>query len=181
MRTPRPCEYLGLKWSDLDWKARRVTIQRSLKLRKANVWYTTPPKTEKSLRSIALTPDFVKALEEHRRRQLEMRMKAGASWSDHGFIFTDEVGEPLKIHVVRRLHNRICADMELPPKFKLKVSRHSCASVLLKKGVSLKVISERLGHSSLATTADVYSVVEEELQREASEALEEVFGIGKSG
>jgi len=53
--------------------------------------------------------------------------------------------------------------MELPPKFKLKVSRHSCASVLLKKGVSLKVISERLGHSSLAITADVYSVVEEEL------------------
>jgi integrase len=52
---------------------------------------------------------------------------------------------------------------------------------LLAKGVSLKVISERLGHSSIAITADVYSVVADDLQREASRALEEAFGIGKTG
>jgi integrase len=75
----RPCEYLALQWGDIDWQAKRVTLQRSLKLRRGNQWYTTPPKTEKSVRSIVLTDAFVKALDEHRRRQLEARLKAGAN------------------------------------------------------------------------------------------------------
>ncbi|MCI0390338.1 MAG: site-specific integrase [Acidobacteria bacterium] len=175
----RPCEYLGLKWSDVDFKEKLITIQRSLKLRKGSEWYVTPPKTEKSIRSIPMTATLVKGLEDHRRRQLEMRLRAGASWSDHGFIFTDTTGEPLKLPTVRKIYKRICVEAGLPSTWQLKASRHSSASALLKKGVSLKVISERLGHSSIAITADVYSVVEEQLQRQASEALEEAFGIGK--
>jgi integrase len=175
----RPCEYLGLKWSDVDATQRRVTIQRSLKLRKGAEWYVTPPKSEKSVRMIALTEAIVKELDAYRRRQLEMRLRAGGKWEDHGFIFTDEYGSPLKMPAVRKLHKKICEDAGLPSTWKLKASRHSCASALLKSGVSLKVISERLGHSSIAITADVYSVVEEDLQRQASEALEQAFGIGK--
>src|SRR5262245_23738631 len=177
----RPCEYLGLQWGDVDKKAQRVTIQRSLKRRKGDGWYTTPPKTEKSLRTIPLTPAIVKGLESHKRRQLEMKLKAGPDWSDHGFVFTDEEGEPLKWWWVTRVYKRILADAGLPATFKLKVSRHSCASALLNAGVPLKMISDRLGHSSIAITADVYSVVEEQQQREASERLEEVFGIGEKG
>jgi integrase len=175
----RPCEYLALKWSDLEWKAQRVTIQRSLKLRKGGDWYTTPPKTKKSVRSIALTSALVKDLEDHRRQQLEMRLKAGAAWADHGFIFTDEVGEPLKIYTVRKLHKRICAEAELPATFSLKVSRHSCASALMNDGVPLKMISDRLGHSSIEITADVYGVTEDQRQREVSERVERLFRIGK--
>jgi integrase len=148
-------------------------------LRKGGEWYTTPPKTEKSIRSIALTEAFVKSLEDHRRRQLEMRLKAGADWMDNGFIFADEAGEPLKIYNVRRVHAQICAAAELPATFKLKVSRHSCASALLNDGVPLKMISERLGHSSIAVTGDIYSVVEDHQQREVSERLERLFGSGK--
>lgn len=175
----RPAEYLGLKWEDVDFSAQRITIRRSLKLRKGNEWYLTPPKTEKSVRAIPLTSAIVKGLEDHRRRQLETRLKAGQGWSDHGFIFTDDVGEPLKIWTVRLIYKRICKEAGLPSTFKLKVSRHSCASALLNAGVPLKMISERLGHSSIQITADVYSVVEEAQQREASERLEELFGIGK--
>jgi integrase len=176
----RPCEYLGLKWADVDWAGRRITIQRSLKLRMGGTWYVTPPKTEKSIRSIALTDAFVKGLEDHRRRQLEMRLKAGAEWTDAGFIFTDEVGEPLKIYIVRSVHKQICEAAGLPSTFKLKVSRHSCASALLNDGVPLKMISERLGHTSIAVTGDIYSVVEDRQQREVSERLERLFGSGKN-
>ena len=176
----RPCEYLALKWSDLDWKALRITIQRSLKLRKGGDWYITPPKTKKSIRSIALTPALVKDLEDHRRHQLEMRLKAGADWADHVFIFTDEVGEPLKIYTARKLHKRICAEAGLPSTFSLKVSRHSCASALMNDGVPLKMISDRLGHSSIEITADVYGVTEDQRQREVSERIERLFNIGKN-
>jgi integrase len=175
----RPCEYLGLKWEDVDLKAQRIIIQRSLKRRIGGAWYTTPPKTEKSVRAIALTEGIIKGLEDHRRRRLEARLKAGKAWSDHGFIFTDEVGEPLKIYIVRNVHAKICAAAGLPEAFKLKVSRHSCASALLNDGVPLKMISERLGHSSIAVTADIYSVVEEQQQREVSERIDRLFGSGK--
>jgi integrase len=80
---------------------------------------------------------------------------------------------------VRYRHRQICEDAKLPPTFQLKVSRHSCASALLNDGVHLKMISERLGHSSIAVTGDIYSVVEEAQQREAAERLERLFGSGK--
>jgi integrase len=149
------------RWAKAHFQKRQY--DGGLKLRKGAEWYVTPPKTEKSIRTISLTPALVKGLEDQRKRQLEMRLKAGANWKDAGFIFADEAGGPLKFPAVRKLHKRICADAELPSTWKLKASRHSCASALLKKGVSLKVIGDRLGHSSLAVTADIYAVVAEEL------------------
>lgn len=177
----RPCEYSGLKWRDVNWKAQTVTIQRSMKWRKAGDWYTEPPKTEKGLRTIALTPDLMTGLESHRRRQLEQRMKAGANWPDHGFVFTDEIGEPLNLARARTIHKKILADAGLPAAFNLKVSRHSCASALLKAGVHPKIVSERLGHAKISTTLDIYTAIEEEQQREASERLGVLFGIGGKG
>jgi integrase len=176
----RPCEYLGLQWPDLNIKQAEITIQRSLKRRrKGPGWYVTPPKTEKSIRTIPLTPELLERLAEHRRHQLVMKLKAGSAWTDHGFIFTDEIGEPLNEVSVRWVHRKICAAAELPTTFQLKSSRHSCASAMLAAGVDLKTVSERLGHSSIAITADVYTVVTEKKQREASERIAEVFGIGK--
>jgi integrase len=172
----RPCEYLGLKWSDVDWDQRRITIQRSLKLRKGGEWYTTAPKTEKGIRSIPVTPAIIKNLEDHRRRQLEMKLKAGATWSDHSFIFTNKFGEPLKHYAVRYVYKLILEDAGLPQSFQLKVSRHSCATALFKARVNPKAVSERLGHSSTKITLDIYTVVEEDVQREASEELEKLFG-----
>lgn len=176
----RPCEYLGLKWPDVDLESRRITIQRSLKWRKGPEWYTTPPKTEKSVRTIALVEGVVRGIEDHRRRQLEARMRAGPNWTENGFIFTNPIGEPLKIAAVRRAHRRICEAAGLSTAFKLKVSRHSCASALLNDpGVSLKEVSDRLGHHSIKTTADIYGVVDEARARQVSERVEQLFGIGK--
>jgi integrase len=172
----RPCEYLGLKWSDVDWEQRRITIRRSLKLRKGGEWYTTAPKTEKGLRSIAVTQAIIESLAEHRRRQLEAKLKAGASWSDHGFIFTDKTGEPLKHYAVRYVYKTILEAAGLPKTFQLKVSRHSCATALINSGVNPKAVSERLGHASVKITLDTYTVIEEAMQREASEQLERAFG-----
>lgn len=171
----RPCEYLGLQWGDVDFKAQRITIQRSLKLRRGGEFYTTPPKTEESVRTITLTPAFVKGLEDHRRSQ----RLTGKGWKDADFIFTDDAGDPLKIYAVRAAHKEICKAAGLPDTFKLKVSRHSCASALLNDGVPLKMVSDRLGHASVAITADVYSVTDKDRQREVSERLEQLFGTGK--
>src|SRR5262249_46277380 len=70
----RPCEYWGLRWTDYDKKEQRVTIRRSLKWRPPGEWYEEPPKTEKGIRSIPITPEIARGLEDQRRRQLEMRL-----------------------------------------------------------------------------------------------------------
>jgi integrase len=150
-----------------------------LKLRKGGEWYTTDPKTEKGVRAIAVTAAICKSLDEHRRRQLEMKLKAGTKWSEYGFIFTDKVGEPLKQYNVRYVYKQILEDAGLLMTFQLKVSRHSCATALIAAGVSPKTVSERLGHSSVKITLDTYTVVEDHMQREASETLEKAFGNGK--
>jgi integrase len=175
----RPCEFMGLQWSDVDWTGKRITIQRSLKQRIGGDWYTTPPKTDKSIRAIALTDSLVKKLEAHKRRQLEKKLKAGSTWTDHGLIFTDESGEPFRFEGMRRIHKAICKAAGVPESFSLKVSRHSCASGLLNDGVPLKMVSDRLGHSSIRVTADFYGVTEEERAREVSERAGRLFGIGK--
>lgn len=108
-----------------------------------------------------------------------MRLKAGADWTDNGFIFADPTGGPLEVERVRRLHKKILGDAGLPETFALKASRHTCASALLKAGVHPKIVSDRLGHSSISITLDVYTSVEEDQQRAASEALGEMFGTGK--
>ena len=163
----------------MDFRAQSVHIQHSLKIRTGGQWYTTPPKTKESDRYIALTPAFVKGLEDHRRRQLEMRMKAGANWADNNFVFCDSIGEPLKMYTIQRIHKAICKTAKLPSTFTLKVSRHSCASALMDDGVPLKMVSDRLGHSSIQITADVYGVTEDKRQREVSERIERLFSIGK--
>jgi integrase len=176
----RPCEWLGLKWSDVGWEGKRITIQRSLKRRKGNEWYTTDPKTEKSIRTIAITQGLIDGLQNHKRHQLESRLKAGAEWMDTGFIFTDEIGEPLKFDAMRRLCKGILAVAKLPTTFMLKTSRHSCASALINEpDVPLKAISARLGHASIRTTADIYGVVDDERRRQVSERVGQLFGIGK--
>jgi integrase len=178
----RPCEYLGLMWSDIDFAGHRITIQRSLKQRKVKgkygEWYCEKPKTVNSLRSVTITTEIARGLEERRRAQLEERMKAGPSWATHGFVFTDPIGEPLKFEYVRRLHKQILKEAELPEKFQLRSSRHACATALIAAGVDPKTVSSRLGHSSVKITLDVYVKPTDEREREASDKLGEMFGTG---
>jgi len=171
----RPCEYLGLKWGDLDLAGKKMTIQRSLKRRKAGGWYTVEPKTAKSRRSIPLIEPLLKGLAEHRTRQLEDRLKAGSAWQQHDFIFAADFGEPFRLYSVRYVYKKILKEAGLPNNFQLRISRHSCATALMSLGTNPKVVSERLGHSSVKITLDVYSHVSPGMQQEASEHVEKLF------
>jgi integrase len=81
---------------------------------------------------------------------------------------------------MRRLYKGILAAAGLPKKFMLKTSRHSCASALINEpDVPIKAISDRLGHASIRTTADIYGVVDDERGRQVSERVGQLFGMGK--
>jgi integrase len=183
----RPEEYLALKWSDIDFKARTVTVQRTLVWKRWKTeYYFGEPKTSRSRRTIPLPTSVLKALEGHRKKQLERRMKAGAAWADLDLVFCCE-GKPKTLegagmpHSVRNLQRRhfkpILVNAKLPD-IRLYDLRHTCATLLLQAGENPKVVSERLGHASIVLTLDVYSHVLPTMQESATEKLETILKKG---
>jgi integrase len=112
----------------------------------------------------------MEALARQRTRQDKAKATAGTAWQDRdGLVFTDPVGRPLSPTVVSHAF-RDAADA-LGLSVRLHDLRHTYASTLLRAGVPLKVVSEALGHSSIATTADVYGHLEDTTRRQAADAM----------
>jgi integrase len=180
----RPEEYLGLKWTDIDWQAGTVTVQRALiwpRSGKHGNWRFDEPKTSSSRRTIPLPPSTLRALKEHHRRQAEERLRVGAKWNDHGLIFTNLHGGPLvRFYVIAKHFKPALKRAGLPESIRLYDLRHSCATLLLVAGENPKVVSERLGHASVAITLDIYSHVLPHMQQAASEKLENLL-YGRGG
>jgi len=199
----RLSEMLGLRWSDVDLLEGAVeypaeagcsmTIRQTLQetpkaLRdKHGRWLVQAAKTERSHRRVPLSQLAVDALRRQRAQQREWQLAAGRRWEDLGLVFTDPLGEPLAATTVthrwgRRLWRKGRDGQPdgplygLPPIKFHAATRHSVASFLLAAGVPMKTVSELLGHSQLATTADVYTHVAETLKREASDAISRVLG-----
>jgi integrase len=127
-----------------------------------------PPQA--AARRAGLDPVTVSALCRHRARQLERKLAVGSRYQDSGLVFTWLDGSP--IHPLRfsRWFEQHARRASLP-RIRLHDLRHSYASAALAAGVPAKVISERLGHATIAVTMDIYSHVLPGLDREAADAV----------
>jgi integrase len=164
-------ELLGLAWSDVDLEARKLTVRRSLARARGGGWGLGEPKTKGSRRTVMLPAIAADALRRQKARQAADRLAAGTAWQDRlGLVFTDALGRPLDPPTVSRMF-RLTSD-RLGLGVRLHDLRHTAASLMLAAGVPLKVVSEALGHSSIAITADVYSHVTPDLRREAADAMD---------
>lgn len=177
----RPSEAIGLKWQDVSFKRGTVEIKRVVVWnRKGGGWQFSEPKTAKSRRTIPLPKSLLSEIKKHRIRQLEEKLKLGVDWSDFDLVFPSQVGTPLTMSRITRVFKRIKVDMKLKKHLRLYDLRHTTATLLLQQKVNPKVVSERLGHSTVVLTLDVYSHVLPTMQAEATEHLEEmVFSRGK--
>jgi integrase len=174
-------ELLGLRWEDADLDAGRLRVARSLQ-RIGGKLQLTETKTPKSRRTLPLPQDAVRALRAHRVRQLEERLAAGPDWRDGGFdlIFTNRTGGPIEPVNLHRAYKRLLTKAGLPS-IRFHNLRHSAASLMLTQGVPIKTIQEILGHSSIAVTSGFYAHLDEQLKREAAEAMDRVFGQPQKG
>jgi integrase len=168
----RPGELLGLRWDNLDTQARVLKIRQTLIWRKGRKWYWDTPKTATGRRNLRLTDELLELLERHRKRQLEERMRAGRAWSDHGFIFCNEVGEPYSQSQLRYFFKRTLQAAELPAHFNPYSARHTSGTLLMALGVNPKTVSERLGHSDVSITLRAYTHPTGEMHEAASERAE---------
>jgi integrase len=134
------------------------------------VVHESEPKTRMGKRSLALDPATVAALQEHKTRRDQERADVGAAWTESGLVFTRPDGSPIHPDLITDWFRRLARGAGLPA-IRLHDVRHSYASAALAAGVPAKVVSERLGHATIAITMDVYSHVIPGMDAQAANAV----------
>jgi integrase len=170
----RPEEYLALQWADVDLERRTAQVKRALIWHKRS-WSFEEPKTARSRRTVSLPRPLVEKLKAHRREQAEQRLKLGSSWGALDLIFCSETGSPLQIPNITYRYFRPILEKAGLPRIRLYDLRHSCATLLLMADEHPKVVSERLGHSTIVLTLDTYSHVLPTMQQQATARLESLL------
>lgn len=168
----RPEEYFGLQWEHVHLERGIVAVRRTLVRQKGGGWYFSEPKTERSRRNVKLPLPTLRALIEHRKRQAEVRLKAGPAYQQNNLVFATDDGSPLSIRNVTLRHYRpILTRAGITKHLRLYDLRHSFATLSLLAGVHAKVVSEALGHASVAFTMDTYAHVLPSMQESAAEKI----------
>jgi integrase len=151
----RASEALALRWSDVDLRANTVRVERTLH-RVRGAWVFQPPKTAAGCRTVALPAAAVEALRQHRRAAVEQALRSGRGFSEDQLVFCGRKGDPLHQRQVLAAFRRLAQRAGLPP-ITLHGLRHTHASLLLAQGIELPMVARRLGHSTPAVTAAIYS------------------------
>jgi integrase len=172
-------EALGLRWSDIDLEAGRLTVSAALQRIKGQGPQLVETKTARSRRTIALPAMSIAALRQHYVRELEERAVAGSRWVETGFVFTTRHGRPLDGDNVTRDFQRLLERCGLP-RLRFHDLRHSAASLLLAQGVPPRVVMDVLGHSQIGVTMNLYTKVIPVLLDDAAKAMDRALG-GQSG
>ncbi len=136
---------------------------------------TTQPKSPSSRRTVDITDMVSSVMRRHRSKQAQHRMYLGSVWKDEGWVFTNPDGGHVNPNAITRAFKTLREELGLPP-VRFHDLRHTHASILLRQGIHLKVVQERLGHSTIAITGDIYSHVVPGLQKAAAHSFEDAMG-----
>jgi integrase len=168
-------EAIGLRWSDLDLERHVLTVNQQV-VQIDRVKHIGPPKTNAGQRVVPLDPGTAALLEARRAAQQVERDRWGAGWTETGHVFTSEDGSLLSPDYVTRHFRRLVKAAGLP-ELRLHGLRHTNASLGLAAGVAMKVVSERLGHSAIAVTADLYTHVVPVVAQQAANAIADLVAL----
>jgi integrase len=152
-------EITGLRWSDVDLIARTITVRRNRVTVDGRITEQTT-KTRAGLRTVPLSGAAVAALLAWQLRQAQEAETAADAWQNpDGYVFTNELGQPLDPALVTRTFQRLRRgnghEAELPP-LSFHGLRHCAASLMLASGADIAVVSKLMGHASISITSDVY-------------------------
>jgi integrase len=168
-------ELLGLRWRDVDLEHSVLRVGRAL-VREGGRYRLGETKTKRGHRSIRLTSQAVSALGVHRKRQLEERIRLAGLYEDQDLIFATQKGTPLNPeNLVKRSFKPLLERAGLP-EIRFHDLRHTCATLLLGRGVHPKLVQELLGHATIAMTLDTYSHFLPSMGDQTARAMEEALG-----
>jgi len=169
-------EILGLTWSEVNLEKKYIFVRYSLYSTNEGLRFSNP-KTDKSIRKIAIPETLVIELKKHRIKQLENKLKLGSTYIENNAVCCKEDGNLINPKNFSRDFHNLLITNNLPI-VRFHDLRHSHASLLVKLGIQPKIISERLGHSSITITMDLYAHVSEETDKEVANIFEKLI-VGK--
>lgn len=166
-------EVLGLTWDNIDLDAGVAYIEGQLQ-KVDNEFKFVPTKTARSRRKIVLLDYTIPILRDIRKKQTQQRLLLGAEYEEYNLVCCQANGNPYDPDYVSRNFlrhmNKISSELNIP-KIRFHDLRHTHATLLLSKDIHPKIVSERLGHSSISITLDTYTHVLPDMQKEAANKL----------
>ena len=167
-------EVFGLKWDDISFTDSAVNVERSLESSRTQGLIFQEPKTKKSKRRIPITKAVKNVMKKFQKEQEWYANSLGDIFdNEENLVFPNAYGKPMNpSNFASRYFKRMVKQAGLDDSFSFHDLRHTHATLLLKQGVNIKVISERLGHSTITMTLDTYSHVLPDMQATAVKVLE---------
>ena len=167
-------ELMGLEWQDIDFKNGIISINRSSQYLSDMGVFTKTPKTESSIREIAIPEFIISLLEEYKLWYEEQKSIYGELWTNSDRLFVQADGKPMHPSSISKWFVRYVSTIGLPV-INFHGLRHTNASLLVAQNVDIAVISARLGHAQISTTLDFYVHPLLSHNRKAGYALENLL------
>ena len=171
-------EVLALRWKHVDFVRKNVSVVQSLEQTRSGLRFKDTKSSR--ARGIPLPGYAVEELGRLKRQQAEELLAVGIRQTPDTLVCCRADGKPLQPRSVTQQFTKVQKAFSGLPRLRYHDIRHSHATQLLKGGVHAKVKQERLGHSTIATTMDLYSHVTETMQAEAAERLDIEHQIAKT-
>lgn len=148
-------ELMGLEWDDINFREGIVSINRSSQYLADKGVFTKVPKTESSIRDVAI-PDFVVSLlEEYKYWYDEQKYQYGELWIDSNRLFVQADGRPMYPSTISKWFEKFVAQIGLPV-INFHGLRHTNATLLIAQNIDVSVVAARLGHAQITTTLNFY-------------------------
>lgn len=160
----RTGELIGLRWSDIDFENRTMKIERTMEYRyKVGEWRVGPPKSKSGYRTIPLTDEAIRILENQRSKNKSLKL-VPMEWKD--IVFLCRKGTPVKNSTYDTGLFKYCDRVGIP-RFSMHVLRHTFATRCIEGGMKPKTLQKILGHSNIGITMNLYvHITEDEKHRE---------------
>lgn len=166
----RPGEIFGLRWSDIDFNNKTLTIKQTVTKKRR---IKEGAKTTSSVRNVALSSGTIEVLKEQRAFILQERLLLGSEYQNNDLVVCTSFGGPVTSRSIQRMWDRQLKKYEAPH-ITFYDLRHTHVAFLIQRNTHTKVISERLGHTSVAFTLDTYGHLMPNMQSDAAESLDQL-------
>ncbi len=171
-------EALALKWSDIEWDQHVVWIRRTASA-EGGLLAVHDTKTAKGRRAVALSDYLLDILVQHRDQQTSEQSFYGPTWNSEGWVFPSDNGTLIWPSNLNTRFRRLRQIAGVRPSVHIHSLRHAMATTWLTAGIPIKVVSERLGHASIAITLQIYGHLLPNMQATAAAQMEALF-VGRN-
>ncbi|SDH22667.1 Phage integrase family protein [Aneurinibacillus thermoaerophilus] len=170
-------ELLALQWKDIDFKEHTISITKTLHNPRNNEsqYKLLPPKTSGSIRTIKMDPNVMALLKKHKAEQNEIKLRTRDKYHDNDFVFAQPNGYPEVMKKGELRMERLLKIAKIDKHVTPHSLRHTHTSLLIEAGVGIKEIQQRLGHTDIETTMNIYAHMTKNLEEKASQKFSELM------